>query len=460
MVKKNIVFSLLVVLLTGSLFAQEAYNKWSIGFNLGAHDGASPTKIYTRLYQIHHYSLNGRYMLNNRFGLRAMVGYDFFDPKKSGKVNVHYWRVSFSMVANAGDILKFHTFSEKLGLLTHAGFGASTLFLRKSIRPTISEDDPFFEGQDDMLNFAFGITPQFKLNDRVSINADATCILHHLQTRYFDWSQSNVAKPINGYFFNYSLGVTLYLGKNKTHLDWVPTDFSDILNENNEFEKQGNELEKRVQELEEKSKDDDKDGVPNVLDCEPNTPPGAVVDSKGQAMVDSDGDGILDVYDSCPTEKGLMSTNGCPDSDGDGVPDVRDKCPDVPGISINAGCPEVAEVTKVIMRRALKNVQFYNNKAVLLESSYGALDDVVKELNDHPEYNLLVEGHTDDVGLETWNMTLSENRANAIEAYLISKGIDPIRIITKAYGETRPVASNKTKEGRAQNRRVEFKIVF
>lgn len=453
MFRKNVVFSLLVLLLTSSLFAQEAYNKWSIGFNLGNHDGAWPTKNYTRIYQVHHYSVNGRYMLNNRFGLRALVGYDFFDPKKSGKTNIHYWRVTFSMVANAGDILKFHTFSNRLGLLTHAGFGASTMFLRKSIRPAISKDDPFFEGQDDMLNFAFGITPQFKINDRVSINADATWTLHHLQTRYFDWSQSNEAKPINGYFFNYSLGVTFYLGKNKTHLDWVPTDFAG-----------GGEdyksLEARLKELEEKSKDDDKDGVPNYMDLEPNTPEGTYVDSKGQTIKDSDQDGVLDSFDLCPNDKGMGSNDGCPDKDSDGIPDPNDACPDVPGLSINQGCPEIAKETVEALRNALENVEFFDNSSVLTDSSFNVLDDVIEQLDAHPEYNLLVEGHTDDIGSEKFNLVLSEKRAVAVETYLISKGIDADRIIIRSYGESKPIASNQTPEGRAQNRRVEFRIIF
>lgn len=445
-------FILGLFLMTGStvLLGQETYNKWSVGANIGVHDGTMPTTKHTRLYQLHHYGVNGRYMLNNRFGFMADMGYDYFDAFKSGELNVHYWRLSIQAVANAGDVLKFHTFSKRIGLLTHGGLGLSTMFLQKDMRPVIDKDDPYFKGADDMINFIMGITPQFKLTERISINADASFVFHHNQTMMFDFSGKASKEAINGYFFNFTLGASFYLGKNKTHLDWVPTEYtSDI-----------SDYEARLKELEDRIKDDDKDGVPNHIDVEPNTPEGSYVDSKGAAIIDTDGDGILDAYDVCPSEKGTLSTDGCPDSDQDGIPDVKDRCPDVKGRFENSGCPEVAKETVAVMDRALKGVRFANNKAVLLVESYPALDEVVKVLKEHPEYNLLVEGHTDDVGSEKSNLTLSENRTNAIGEYLRSKGIEEERLVIRAYGETKPRASNKTKEGRAQNRRVEFRIIF
>lgn len=233
-------------------------------------------------------------------------------------------------------------------------------------------------------------------------------------------------------------------------MDWVKT----------EYGRDYSEYEARIKDLEERIMDDDKDGVPNYLDAELDTPLGAYVDSKGAAIIETDGDGILDAYDVCPAEKGTPSTDGCPDSDHDGIPDVNDRCPDVVGRIENSGCPEVAKETVAVMDRALKGVRFAHNKAVLLDESYPALDEVVKVLNEHPEYNLLVEGHTDDVGSEKSNLTLSENRTNAIGDYLKSKGIAEDRLVIRAYGESKPRASNKTKEGRAQNRRVEFRIIF
>jgi outer membrane protein OmpA-like peptidoglycan-associated protein len=244
-----------------------------------------------------------------------------------------------------------------------------------------------------------------------------------LQSRSFDWLQPNKHKPIDGYFFNSSLGVTVYLGKNKSHADWIPTIHT---SESNKY------FEEKIRQLEERTKDDDKDGVPNYLDS----------------------------FDMCPNDKGMSSNNGCPDKDSDGIPDPNDNCPDVPGLVINKGCPDIAKETEDALKNALENVEFFDNSSVLTDSSYLVLDEVIKELKAHQEYNLLVEGHTDDIGSDKFNLVLSERRAVAVETYLISKGIDADRIIIKSYGESRPIASNKTPEGRSQNRRVEFRIIF
>jgi OOP family OmpA-OmpF porin len=440
-----------LIVFSNAVFAQDDFNKWSVGLNIGSHDGMWPTKKLTKSYQIHHYALQGRYMLNNRFGFKTDLAYNFLDATKSGNMNVNYWRISFSAVANLGDILKFHTFSNRFGLLAHAGFGVSTMYVANKARFDLDLGDPYLEGKDDMINYVFGISPQFKLNERISLNLSTTLILHHLQSRSFDWLQPNKHKPIDGYFFNSSLGVTVYLGKNKSHADWIPTIHT---SESNKY------FEEKIRQLEERTKDDDKDGVPNYLDLEPNTPEGTYVDSKGQTIKDSDEDGILDSFDMCPNDKGLSSNNGCPDKDSDGIPDPNDNCPDVPGLVINKGCPDIAKETEDALKNALENVEFFDNSSVLTDSSYLVLDEVIKELKAHQEYNLLVEGHTDDIGSDKFNLVLSERRAVAVETYLISKGIDADRIIIKSYGESRPIASNKTPEGRAQNRRVEFRIIF
>ncbi|TNF47833.1 MAG: OmpA family protein, partial [Bacteroidetes bacterium] len=124
------------------------------------------------------------------------------------------------------------------------------------------------------------------------------------------------------------------------------------------------------------------------------------------------------------------------------------------------GCPEISKEVKEVMRKALKDVQFETNKDVLLPVAYPALNEVVKVLMDHPEYKLQIDGHTDNVGEDEANMILSQKRAQAAAVYLMSKGISADRLIATGYGETRPKALNDTDQGRQQNRRVEFNIVF
>lgn len=187
-------------------------------------------------------------------------------------------------------------------------------------------------------------------------------------------------------------------------------------------------------------------------------------DVKGVTMFggcpDTDGDEIEDAKDACPDKKGPASTNGCPDTDNDGVHDGIDKCPTIAGPAANEGCPELQKEVKQLFQKALQGIQFETGKAVIKPVSYPILDAVVKVMNENPSYKLLIGGHTDNVGSDEVNMTLSQNRADAVAKYLISKGISPMRVSATGYGETQPVDTNNTAAGRARNRRVELKVEF
>jgi len=205
--------------------------------------------------------------------------------------------------------------------------------------------------------------------------------------------------------------------------------------------------------------DTDKDGVPDYIDKCPNTPAGVKVDAAG-CPIDTDKDGVPDYMDKCPTVAGLAKYDGCPDTDGDGIPDNIDKCPTVPGIAANKGCPEVKAETKKVFAQALQGIQFETGKDVIKKASFPILDKVVSVMKNNPEYLLDINGHTDNVGDDAKNQVLSQKRADAVKKYLTDKGIDASKLTAKGYGETQPVADNKTAAGRAKNRRVEFKVNF
>lgn len=157
-------------------------------------------------------------------------------------------------------------------------------------------------------------------------------------------------------------------------------------------------------------------------------------------------------------EKRKMKGAMLSDRDGDGIPDHMDECPDIPGVAEKRGCPEfkVSSEIKSLLDETMRNVNFETGSAKLLESSFTALNNVVRIMNANPGLHVKIEGHTDNTGTDAINNQLSIDRAKACYDYLVSQGISQGRLSYKGYGSSRPIASNDTPEGRAQNRRVEF----
>ncbi|NPA52553.1 MAG: OmpA family protein [Aquificae bacterium] len=195
--------------------------------------------------------------------------------------------------------------------------------------------------------------------------------------------------------------------------------------------------------------DSDKDGVPDGKDKCPNTPAGVVVDSVG-CPLDSDKDGVPDYKDKCPnTPAGAVVDNeGCPlDSDKDGVPDYKDECPNT---------PEGAQVDeKGCLVQVRLEIYFDLDSAEVKPEYYSEIEKLAIYLKANPDVKIEIQGHTDSLGPAEYNLKLSQARAEAVKRILVEEfGIDPDRIIAKGYGESQPIASNETEEGRAKNRRV------
>jgi OOP family OmpA-OmpF porin len=203
------------------------------------------------------------------------------------------------------------------------------------------------------------------------------------------------------------------------------------------------------------AKDSDHDGVMDTMDQCPNTPMGVAVDDRG-CPFDADGDGVYDYMDQCPdTPEGVeVNESGCPlDTDGDGVYDYMDACPDTPAdLSVDAkGCPLPLAIDL--------GIEFDHDKAIINEKYHHKLEEVAQYLNRHPGLTVTVEGHTDSRGSAAYNQQLSVKRARNVAAYLTEKlGVDQSSIKVRGYGEERPVASNKTAQGRQQNRCVQIVI--
>lgn len=204
--------------------------------------------------------------------------------------------------------------------------------------------------------------------------------------------------------------------------------------------------------------DRDGDGITDADDKCPDV--AGLARYQGCPIPDTDKDGINDEVDKCPTVPGLARYQGCPipDTDGDGVNDEEDKCINEKGPASNFGCPVISEEIIKRVNRAAQNIFFETAKSKLLAKSFPKLNEVVTILNENPSYKVQIDGHTDSQGKDEYNQTLSEERAASVKAYLVSKGIDEGRISSTGYGETKPVADNKTAAGRAKNRRVEMTL--
>ena len=176
---------------------------------------------------------------------------------------------------------------------------------------------------------------------------------------------------------------------------------------------------------------------------------------------DEDGDGVADSVDHCKNEAGPAENNGCPwpDRDGDTVLDKDDQCPDVVGTVANNGCPEVTEEVQKTLNEFGRTILFDTGKASIKAESIPVLNSIISILNEYPSDRFEIAGHTDSSGNAESNQKLSEARATAVRDFFIANGINRARLTAKGYGETKPIASNSTAAGQAQNRRTEINLI-
>ena len=455
---KLILLSLVVVIINYG-FAQEEekakpnFNQWSIDGKIGVNN---PIKNFTPgyntpLYNIGTAGLGVRYMFNAYFGLRIGATFNRFqDNKESFDFSTNHGRFELEGIVDIGNTLHFYQWTDRLSLLGHAGAGFGR------IKP---EGFPLNflplekAGSDRTGILSLGLTPQIKLSPKMALNLDAGVIFQGRTHHTFDYNTQSGDK--DGYFstfFEGTIGLSYYLGKKESHADWTPT--------KSVSKSELDALAAETALLRKGMEDDDKDGVPNYLDQELDSPENSVVDVKGVArpdLNDSDKDGIPDAYDLCPTEKGLFSTNGCPDRDKDGIADKDDKCPDEPGIASEQGCaPKYKSIGSAGDAHSM--VYFETNSSNLSSAEKRKLDAVASLMKTNKAQKVVLNGHADSRGGDNLNNNLSADRAAASKKYLISKGVASSRIETNSFGSSQPAVSNGTSEGLAQNRRVEIQL--
>lgn len=420
----RLVLTLLLLSGVATSYCQEAaYNRFSVDAEFGLNNPIEPmsNSYDAATLNLYHVGMGFRYAVNTKFGLRLGLGYDNF-RERPGTPNFssEYYRVSMEGVANLGRMMDFQTWTRRFGLLFHMGGGYSAL--------NGSTIDP-----DHIMHAIAGFTPQIRLSERVSMNADASVLANIYQTYTYDLRSVNTSNHgVNGYLINVSMGLQYNFGPHAQHADWVvlPDKDSEI-----------QLLKERVENLEQQQRDDDGDGVPNWLDEEPGTAAGAVVDTRGRTVPprDSDGDNIPDDVDDCPFEKGTPGMKGCPDRSG----------------TVSPSNPDISAIIAIIEQSEIK---FETDKSDLSTSFKHMIQGISSVLKDNPSLKLNVIGHADDRASEEYNMALSQRRADAVRDYLIQLGISGDRITTTALGESQPKVNSTSVEARAENRRVQFDI--
>lgn len=196
--------------------------------------------------------------------------------------------------------------------------------------------------------------------------------------------------------------------------------------------------------------------TPNLFDGKEKAEfdPDTVCPPTGVSQLAVDKDKVF--ADAMAANPNLLPPESAPigDADGDGVKDDRDLCPDTPkGTKVDhTGCP-LQDVT------VLKGVNFDFDKDTLRPDAMPILDEAAAVMQRYPEISVEIAGHTDSVGSDDYNLDLSDRRAKSVMDYFISKGIDAGRLSSKGYGESAPVTGNESAAGRADNRRVEMRVI-
>lgn len=407
------------------------YRTWSVGFNVGSTAPstlAGGVKDYAEGDLNLGYGLSVRKQLAHSFGLEFGLGAAKLSGSNGIGGNLAYetklaYTASLSGVVNVATV-DFLKRENAVNFLVKAGYGiagysykiTNALNVATNYQGTYGASGTKKYAQDKFI--PVGVGAKFKVSNRV--NFDLGYTMNFINTDNVD----GTVAPGNDSWSYTSAGLEFSLGaKNKPNLDWVnPIALMYDELKDPALRKELEALKQRVNTLEAADllKDSDGDGVADKLDKCPNTEAGIKVDGAG-CPLDTDNDGVPDSKDSCPTEKGTVEFNGCPGS---------------PSSSANA-------------------IQFEFNSSVLKTSSYPILDQLSNDLRSKVILKVELGGHASEEGTTDYNLQLSKDRANAVKTYLVNSGVAASKIVTKGFGETRPVASNATEEGRQLNRRVE-----
>jgi OOP family OmpA-OmpF porin len=404
-----------VLLITSVLTAQQdslkgkPFNRWSVEINAGQNKAlkpfsagyysADPDKFFT-FSGVNHFDAGVRYMLSETFGFKLDGAYDQIenqDGSSSLPFSTKSYRIGLQGVVNLGHIMNFESFTKRFGLLGHAGMQVSR-FVASSDR------------HEKNGGVVLGITPQFRLARWCALTGDFTYIGNVRQHLTWDGQFSPAENNLAGSMVHTSLGLTFYLGKKATHADWYSNAKSKAYME--EVTQLSRENKKRLDDFEKMMDDTDRDGVPDYLDAQNNTPNGVKVDAKGR-FLDSNGNGTPDELEPRSGRDGksaAAATNG------------------------SNGSSTQSDALRELIAGGYLNVFYEVNKDVPNAASSNNIYHIIRYLKKFPNTRVTLIGYADKQGNEKTNRELSRRRAEKLSGLMKASGIPAGRITISGEG--------------------------
>lgn len=409
---KNKIITAVFLVSSVTMFAQEKeeetkerdlYNHWSIEANVGQNKAVRPYSSgyfssdptnYFNFSDVNHFDLGARYMFSNIFGLKLDFAYDAIaDQSGSGSLpfDSKQYRVGFQGVANLARIMKFESFTNRFGLLAHAGIQVSQLTPQMGVNKNVTEDNG---------GIIIGLTPQVRITDKIVVTGDFTAINNVRQHFNWDGTYSAQDNNLSGLMYNVSLGLTFYFGKKDKHADWYIPNSLDANKADNE------ETKFRLAAIEYKMNDTDRDGIVDYLDTQNNTPAGVVVDSKGRFI----------------------------DTNRNGVPDELERKANDSKDGSNSAVVEKSDALKSLLEKGYVNVFFDVNKDDPNAGSTNNVYHIINFLRNYPDAKAKLVGYADVRGNESKNKDLSQRRAQRVYNIIIASGINANRVSIEGQG--------------------------
>lgn len=372
----------------------QEFDKWSLDLGAGVQTiGAQINTGYSAKI-FGQGNLGVRYMFNEKFGLRLDLGYNKIEANSSSlPFSSNYYRASVQGVINVGNVLKFNTWTNRINLLAHGGIGIGIL----------NNTIPVVSGNEFTVPISLGITPQFKISERIAIFADFSSIINFHQTTTFngtpftDWRESNVS------LFNTSIGLNIAFGRYRKLADFHYEESKPLKvdNELDQIKKRLASAEKEIKELKMESAGPNKELIMTELDAR---------------------------Y----VKKEELKTN---------------KYADV----ISGGN---VDFIKELLNRGFINVYFDTNKSEIQKGSLNSVNYMKQFLMDNPTMSADIIGYADETGSVESNKALSQKRAKKVYDTLIAAGISSSRLSYFGGG----VDPSVSEDARQFARKVVFKL--